>query len=272
MRKIKLSICVPCYNNAPFIAQALSSAITENEIYDVEVVVVDDCSHDGSWEVIQTFEPYVIASRNPRNLGMTENWNRCIELSSGDFIVVMGGDDIVSPKSFSACIEMLMRGPDISLCAITRNVIDEKGKILLRGNNNGAIKIKAGREYIALSILLGKNVIGEPLVCIFRREDYYSVGGFTAINNYTADLCMWLKFAKVGKIAKLNTIGANFRISGQSNGSKTGFKQITEFYDFINYAKAEIGISFFIALAGKITSIFCFMARQLFFALVKIRE
>lgn len=269
MRKFKLSICIPCFNNAQFIKQAITSALSYGDKFDVEVVVVDDFSQDNSWEIVEKFKPFVIALKNTKNIGMLENWNRCVENSSGQYIVVMGGDDLISSNSFDTCIEMMDRDQEISLSAITRNIIDEKGRILLRGNSNNGIKIKNGRYFIELSVLLGKNLVGEPVCCIFRREDYYKVGGFSAINNYTADLCMWMKFAKIGKIAKLNSSGADFRISSDSNGSKIGFKQIIEFYEFINFAKKELNISFIFCIAGKVTSIFCFVARQVFFILVK---
>ena len=82
----QVSILVPVYNRAHCIEQTLASAL-EQTFTDLEVVVVDNCSTDGSWELIQrvaTRDPRVRVFRNDSNIGPVRNWLRCVREARGE--------------------------------------------------------------------------------------------------------------------------------------------------------------------------------------------
>src|SRR4051812_21149451 len=91
-----LSVIITCYNREYFIAEAIESAIGE---LGAEVIVVDDGSTDGSWDVIQEFSPKVRCVRTP-NRGPSAARNIGTSLATRRFIRFLDSDDRI-PKGSS---------------------------------------------------------------------------------------------------------------------------------------------------------------------------
>ena len=79
-----VSICIPNYNNAQFIGEAIESSIAQT-YPNLEIIVVDNVSTDNSWEIIQNYaqHKYVKVFLNEKNLGMVGNFRRTYEYSNG---------------------------------------------------------------------------------------------------------------------------------------------------------------------------------------------
>ncbi len=116
---IKASVLLLTYNQEKFIEEALLSIL--NQDYDnLEIVISDDNSQDGTWKIIQeiiTDHPnkQVILNKNDKNLGVVGNYNRAFSLSSGELIFTAAGDDISLPNRCSSCIEFWLSNnkPDL---------------------------------------------------------------------------------------------------------------------------------------------------------------
>lgn len=105
--KPKVSILIPVFNRAYFIAQCIQSALNQT-LSDFEVVVVDNASSDGTWEICQKIsknDPRVKAFRNETNIGPVGNWKKCIELSSGEYCKILFSDDEIAPDCISKMID-----------------------------------------------------------------------------------------------------------------------------------------------------------------------
>ena len=91
---MKISILIPTYNQEKFIKQAIESALQQT-YPNLEVVVCDDCSTDGTWEVVQSInDPRLRTYRNSKNLGRVGNYRRLLyELANGDYVLNLDGDD-----------------------------------------------------------------------------------------------------------------------------------------------------------------------------------
>ena len=73
-----VSICIPTYNYRHYLPDALDSARAQ-EFTDIEIVVVDNCSDDGTPELVEDYcrrDGRIVFHRNPRNLGMTANFQQ----------------------------------------------------------------------------------------------------------------------------------------------------------------------------------------------------
>lgn len=96
------SIIITCFNKVSYIEEAMRSAL--GQAYErFEVIVVDDGSQDGSWDVIQSFEkchPNMLAARHAsgRNLGEGASRRLGLDLSRGLFILYLDGDDRLLPS------------------------------------------------------------------------------------------------------------------------------------------------------------------------------
>lgn len=97
----KISVVIISYNVVKFIGECIDS-ILEQTLQPYEIVIYDDCSTDGSWDVIQSYQKrypnLIIAHRHANNLGMQVNINAALQAATGDLISWMDGNDRWLPQ------------------------------------------------------------------------------------------------------------------------------------------------------------------------------
>ena len=96
-----ISILVPCFDDAEFLDEALTSIAAQTRS-DFEVIVADDASSDGSPALADAWasrDPRVRLLRSERNLGMTENWNRALAAARGELVAKLDADDLWRPRT-----------------------------------------------------------------------------------------------------------------------------------------------------------------------------
>lgn len=104
-----VSVLVPVYEAERYLDETLGSVCSQS-FSSWEVVAVDDCSRDQSHELLVRWasrEPRIRVFRNAINLGMTRNWNRCLEASQGDLILKLDADDVLRPDALRILYEAL---------------------------------------------------------------------------------------------------------------------------------------------------------------------
>lgn len=113
MKEPLVSYCIITYNQEHCIREALYSAISQ-DYENMEIIVSDDNSKDNTYDVIQNFVKHydgrfnIILNRNPKNLFITGNLNKAIELSHGKYIIFSAGDDTKSgPNSVSQFVRYI---------------------------------------------------------------------------------------------------------------------------------------------------------------------
>ena len=110
MSGIKLSIVIPCYNSYKRMTRALSF-FSRNAQYAFEVIVVDDCSTDGSYEALvdyaRTAAVRVRIERNPENAGPGAARNRGIREAAGEYVTFLDSDDYFTEDFFSCVFPAL---------------------------------------------------------------------------------------------------------------------------------------------------------------------
>lgn len=127
----KISICLPCLNTRPFLKERIDSIYAQT-FEDWEVIVVDSYSDDGSWEYMQERfkgDDRVKLYQAPRD-GIYQNWNRCIEYSSGEYIYFATSDDTCYSECLARSYAALELHPEVSLCDFNIHIIDEAGNVL----------------------------------------------------------------------------------------------------------------------------------------------
>ncbi|MGL5693813.1 MAG: glycosyltransferase [Peptostreptococcaceae bacterium] len=98
-----VSIIIMIYNNKSYLLEALDSVLMQN-YNNLELIISDDCSNDFNDNDIQNIKDYInenqkgnivncIVSKNNQNIGVIKNYNKCIVLSSGKYIMYLSGDD-----------------------------------------------------------------------------------------------------------------------------------------------------------------------------------
>lgn len=205
------------------------------------MIAVDDCSIDGSYEILKAYESEnFIVKRNAVNLGMKGNWNKCLEFATGKYIKMMGADDLLMPHCIEKQLEII-ESEDVDLVSSNRYIISEEGAVILKLKYPLHGYIPSG---LALKKLVGagRNIIGEPVVCLIRREALLNVGGFSAQNHYVIDIETWAKLLRGRGLFAMDDYLSSFRISSTSTSSKEGFNQIRSVFQFISSIQvADVG-------------------------------
>ena len=127
-------ICI-CYNHEQFVEEAILSVLNQ-EYPNIELIVVDDCSTDGSVNIIRnvlTGHAETIFIENDKTLGICKAFNKAYKLSSGMFIIDFSADDILEPSRVNNGVEKLdAMGRDFGVHYSDAWIIDEASTKLYR--------------------------------------------------------------------------------------------------------------------------------------------
>jgi len=211
-----VTIGIPSYQCADFIAEAVASALSQ-DFTDLEVVVVDDASKDATLEVLARFDdPRLRVLVNDGNIGPGRNWNRVLEEARGRYVRVMGCDDVLLPGSVSAQVAAMEADPGVVIVTGPRILVTEKGRRIMRRGNGDFRGRVDGAEAGRTMVQRGSNLVGEPCAALLRSSAVQQVGGFNEGNPYSIDMEMWLRLLEIGDLYVLDEPVANFRIVGAS--------------------------------------------------------
>jgi GT2 family glycosyltransferase len=107
-----ISVIIPNWNGAAFLGECLRSLFAQQRSsFDLETIVIDNGSVDGSWELLQHDYPQVIVIANAQNVGFTQAVNQGVERAAGAWILLLNNDTIMMPGSLSALYEFLVSAP-----------------------------------------------------------------------------------------------------------------------------------------------------------------
>lgn len=211
----RVSVCIPVYNGSDYISQSIQSVLDQT-YENFRLIVSDNCSTDNTGEIVRSFsDPRITYVRNPRNLGLVGNSNRCIELADGEFICILHHDDIMMPDNIERKVSLMDKCPNVGFVHSDVTLIDEEGNHLKRNMFSGANQnyIKDGlsifRQYI-LKMPVGASVfIGAVLA---RRSCYTHLGVFNTELPNTSDNEMWMRMALFYDIACIGEPLVKYRL------------------------------------------------------------
>lgn len=128
----KFSIVIPTIGRLDLIKRALYSALRQQDHFDdYEIVVLDNCSEDGTWDYLQSINnPRLKTFRNSHRLLLGQNWNKAVRLSSGEFIYILQDDNIVLPEMLATISNAMARHRYVDLVCFARRYMDEDERIL----------------------------------------------------------------------------------------------------------------------------------------------
>lgn len=137
---IKISLGLPVFNEVKFLDLTLKSILAQT-YEEFELIVVDNASFDGSYELLQDIaknDKRIKLFRNEKNLGESKNFNLTFEYSSGDYFMWIGAHDIYENDYLSLLIEKLHK-ENFSHDLIFSNIsnIDEKGMVIQKKKEVG---------------------------------------------------------------------------------------------------------------------------------------
>ncbi len=213
----KVSVCLPVYNGALYLEDAIESILCQT-LEDFELIIVDDCSSDGSREIIADYarqDKRIVKAFNENNVGLFANYNRCLEQAQGDFIKPFAQDDLLHPTLLEKSSIVLSTEPSVNLVSCHRRSIDAAGQ-LLRADDLVASadafpcdQLVEGKTVVRKCLFPVVNFIGEPSTVMFRRTNLGS--GFDQRFHHIGDLEYWLRLLMDGNYYHISEVLCNFR-------------------------------------------------------------
>ena len=196
----RVSVLIPTYRYAGYLRETLDSVLAQ-EFTDFEVLVSDDCSGDGTAEILREYAARDARIRihvQPENIGMVHNWNWCLARARGEFVQFVFGDDMLArADALGKMVNLLVAHPEAVLAASARNVIDQKSRRVGTRSHLSHPGLHNSAD-TALRCLMEGNIIGEPSAVMFRRDA--GKRGFSASYAQLVDLEMWLHLLERGPL------------------------------------------------------------------------
>jgi len=249
MLKTKVSIVIPVYNGARYISSTLESCLEQSHT-NLEIIVIDDSSDDSSFSLIQSVVENNVRSmldvrllRNDINLGLSKTINKAVSLCSGDYILILGHDDIILPDHIS---NMLSTDglADASVIFCNASVIDSDGALLGKKIYNSSRLLSKNTNYLR-SISCNNFIPSCGL--LFRRSSFLDVLGWDERFKNYGEWLLWIKLAHEGTFVFSNTETARYRV--HSNNISRTFsrkdqkKALFEYFDFCKKTALELDLS-----------------------------
>jgi|GEM_PF-2209898 len=182
--KPTVSVGIITYNHAPFIRQCLLSILEQITQFEVEIVVGEDCSTDGTREEIQRvmaeFPGRITALFHNQNLGALHNGYDCVmPACRGEFVALCEGDDLWNDcHKLQKQVDYLRAHPDCVLTCHDASVVNEKGELVVESR----LKNHEKKELTAIELGQGGYVLALTMcfrnrVRSFPQELYKSPNG-----------------------------------------------------------------------------------------------
>ncbi len=187
----RISVCIPSYNGARHLGQTIRSVLASSDL-DLEVIVNDDASHDGTRDVVESFEDdRILFFQNRHRLGVPANWNRAIERASGKYIGLLNHDDLYGVFWLDFAVYHLDRRPEVGWTSTACRKVDSEGRTVRFGS-----RFPETREYFPEEAFPSVANYGALLpVFLARREALEEVGPYCEAAGPYADHDLHLRLA-----------------------------------------------------------------------------
>jgi glycosyltransferase involved in cell wall biosynthesis len=216
-----VTVIIPCYNNADFIADAVNSVL-QQDYPRIEVIVIDDGSTDSSVAVLQQFEDRIRLIRQA-NQGPAAARNTGLKAATGDYIAFNDADDIWLPGKLMAQVSYMQQHPHIGLCYTNFTVWRQQQPIeqfiaQLRPPSSPT-EVDAGRSGWLYTQLLEKSLMS-TIAVMLRRELVRTVGFFDTSLAIGEDYDYWIRVSRQYQMDKLSGVYAIYRTNPDSTTQK----------------------------------------------------
>jgi glycosyltransferase involved in cell wall biosynthesis len=220
-----------CYNHARFVQECLDS-IGRQSYSNIQLIITDDCSQDGSQEIIESW--IYKTGRNCQflkhdmNAGICRTANEALSLARGKYISGVATDDIWQPNKLQSQVDLIERLPDkVGVIYSDAFQMREDGKLLdekfLESHSRWAFELKpSGNIYTAL--WKGNFIPG--MATLVRRECFERVGVYDE-TLFFEDWDMWLRISRLYDFYYSEDISARYRIVSNSMAHGSIDKMLT---------------------------------------------
>jgi len=209
--KVKISVLMPVYNGEKYLDEAITSILSQT-FKDFEFVIVDDCSTDGSWKIIQKYaqqDRRIVSKRNGENLRTTKTLNEGLRITRGKYIARMDADDWSYPDRLEKQYEFMEKHPEVGVSGGAIEICNKDLKVL-------NVRKYPLADSEARKIIFRYSPFAHPAT-IWRKSDVEKVGGYNERIPLSQDLDLYFRIGNVCKFANMSAILLKLRTHNDSS-------------------------------------------------------
>ncbi len=202
----RVSIITPSFNQAPFLEATILSVLNQDHP-DIEYIIVDGGSTDGSVDIIRRYEDRVAHWISEPDQGQTDAINKGFNLATGDVLAWLNSDDTYEPGAVKEAAAYLEAHPDVGLVYGDANFIDQSGERIGQFN---------ARQTDYRRLMRGAVYLPQQ-AAFFRADLWQRVGPLDPTFYFAMDYDLWVRIARISRLTYLpGRTWANFRLHGSA--------------------------------------------------------
>ena len=230
---MRCTVAIPVYNREALVVRAVRSALAQS-VEGLEVVVVDNCSTDGTWSALQELKDARLRLvQNDTNVGLFGNFNRCLDLARGKYLRFLCSDDELAPDCLRGEIADMEANATADLLSSTARRRTPGGEVLGTHADHFPPGLYPGAMAIA-SILWFRgeyayNPLNYPSGILLRTAAARRAGRFDETMRMAADLDFFFRILMSGDLLVIDRRGCDLTIHpAQEGASLNGRVEVME--------------------------------------------
>ncbi len=202
-----VSIVTPSYNQGRFLEAAMQSVLSQ-DYPNLEYIVVDGGSTDGSAEIIRKYASRLAWWVSERDQGQTDAINKGLAQAHGEILAWLNSDDMYLPGAIAAAVDCLRSFPAAGLVYGDANYIDEGGRVIGRfpAAQTDYRRLRQGYVHIPQQ------------AAFFRGDLWRKLGPLDPSFYFAMDYDLWVRIASRAELKYVHQTWADFRLHA---GGKT---------------------------------------------------
>jgi glycosyltransferase involved in cell wall biosynthesis len=218
MSDLRVSVLIGCFNNAATLERAARS-ILDQSVAELELIVVDDGSTDGTPQVADSFEDERVRYLGLPHQGISRSLNTGIQEARAPVVAIQDADDWSEPERLERELALLDARPEVAVAGTRMREVDAAGRELQPRTSFGAGEVN--------DLLMRFNPI--PNSCAaFRRDAVLAAGGYDPRYRYAMDYDLWLRLAERHRLVTIDEALATRFMSDQNVAARRERAQIAE--------------------------------------------
>lgn len=217
-----ISVVIPSFNQGNFIRQTIDS-ILEQSHQEVEIIVIDGGSTDGTLEVLQSYGNRIFWV-SEKDRGQTHAINKGIAMTKGEIVAYLNSDDYYLDNTLEKIQKVFYYNPNVQWVSGDYIIVDEVGFPI---QSAVAAYKNFWRSRLSFSVLSILNPVIQPSTFL-RKSFLVQIGTFNEELRYTMDYDYWMRAIQVSAPLILKDKLSAFRIHGNSKGGSQYRQQFAE--------------------------------------------
>jgi len=190
-----ISVILPVYNGKPYLEASIKSLLAQ-ELEEFELLILDDCSTDGSMAYLEGLHDHRIRLfKNESNKGLFYNLNLLAKKTTTPLIKLWSQDDIMYPSCLYEFVEFFRVYPQVGFAYSGIHNIDENGNVKQKDYGDDTPQIISTDLHARIAFFTGSIAGNIANVCISKKA-MEQVGMFNEGMKISADFDMWVRLAK----------------------------------------------------------------------------